>query len=321
MSELYNNIAPLDRGIADRWKMRTHDNPRHKLTPHDIDAIMSPLFKTRQSTQITERHAQAIVMLVQAAGLENGAIDRIRSYVELAEKNLSFEFDSLSSDSDLSPIYSALITAPRLPFTNPKTLVTYAPNDYLAIWELVRQKKILIIQTKLGGLDVLTKDDGEYYSDSNLLIIYDRPNDPNRAKTIVHEATHAIQDWRDLRIQKRYAEADAYIADSATLRQQTSRGALEDAAFTASRLVINGTAQVGNQAWQQAYDDVVKAYQDGHPGSTSWVKTSKKGETESYQYKAVLSAVDQRAREFGGWAVDAFKSTFGGISEVGKLIP
>ena len=320
MSELNDKVASLDKGIADRWKARTHDNPRHKLTPHDIDAIISPLFKTKQMTKITERQAQAIVMLVQETGLEKGAIDRIRQYVQLAEKSSSVEFEPLITDDQLSSIYSALASAPRFSFTNPRTQITYAPNDYAAVGELIRQKKILVFQAKLGGLEVLTNDSGEYLSDRNLLFIYDGLNNAERPSTIVHEATHAIQDWRDLRIQARYAEADAYIAGSSTLSKPAFAGALAAAAFAASRLVIGGTAQPGNGAWKTAYDDVVKAYEDGHPGRY-WLRTEEKGETESDQYKAVLAAVDQRARAFGAWAVDALKSTLNVSEVLDKTLP
>lgn len=56
-----HQIAALDKGVADRWKVRTHDNGQHKLTPADVDSIISPLLKTEKkaSAKITEKQAEA----------------------------------------------------------------------------------------------------------------------------------------------------------------------------------------------------------------------------------------------------------------------
>jgi len=81
MSALYDQVAALDKGIADRWKARTRDNPGHKLTPGDIDAIVSPMLKKsdlqRGAARITEKQAEAIVALVRATNFDKGGVDRL----------------------------------------------------------------------------------------------------------------------------------------------------------------------------------------------------------------------------------------------------
>jgi len=317
VSQLFDQIAALDQGIADRWKARTHDNPRHKLTVADVDAIISPLLTTGAKTgvKLTEKQADAIVQLVRGTGLDSGALERIRFWVRFAEKSFGLDLRPLVTDDELSPINRSLAIALKFSFTSPKTNITYAPHDYLAIGELIRQKKIMVFQAKMADLYVLTQDAGEYRSDANILFVYDRSSGAAFASTIVHESTHAIQDWLDIGMQRRFAEADAYIAGFATLDQQTFQGELSAAAFLASRLVVNRRALPGNRDWQIAYDNVVKAYDATHTDGRELLRQVEKGETESDQYKAVVAAVDQRAREFGDWAADALKTTFGGVPQ------
>jgi hypothetical protein len=324
VSQLYDQIAALDKGVADRWKARSHDNPQHKLTPADVDSIISPLLKTekKESAKITEKQAEAIVALVRGTGLEKGALDRIRFWVKFAEKSLSLDLQPLVSADDLLPINQSLATASKISFASPGTKINYAPHDYMAIAELIQRQKIMVFQARMGDLFVLTEDDGEYRSDFNMLFIYDKRDNVAFTGTIVHECTHAIQDWLDIAMQRRFAEADAYIAGFAMLSTQQFAGDLSDAAFRASRFVIDRKAQSGNKDWQKAYDQVVKAYDNSHTDGRELMRNTEKGETESDQYKTITASIDQRAREFGEWALDTLKGSVDGLTAgVSNAIP
>jgi hypothetical protein len=72
----------------------------------------------------------------------------------------------------------------------------------------------------MADLFVLTKDDGEYVSDFNMIVVYDKLDNLAFTSTIAPECTHANQDWLDIAMQRRFAEADAYIAGSAMLGTQ-----------------------------------------------------------------------------------------------------
>ena len=115
---------------------------------------------------------------------------------------------------------------------------------------------------------MFTKNDGEYRSDFNMLIIYRKLDSDAFTATVVHEATHAIRDWRDVRTRTHFNEADAYIAANTTLDEPFD-GALQTAAFRASRFVIERKAQPGNKDWQKAYENVVKAYDATHSDGTN----------------------------------------------------
>jgi len=324
VSQLYDQIAARDKGVADRWKARTHDNAQHKLTPADVDSIISPLLKTEKkaSAKITEKQAEAIVALVRETGLDEGALDRIRFWVNFAEKSLALDLRPLVSADELLPINQSLATASKISFASPGTKMNYAPHDYMAIADLIQRQKIMVFQARMADLFVLTKDDGEYLSDFNMIFIYDKLDNLAFTSTIVHECTHAIQDWLDIAMQRRFAEADAYIAGSAMLGTRQFEGDLSDAAFRASRFVIDRKAQSGNKDWQKAYDQVVKAYEDSHTDGRELMRNTEKGETESDQYKSITAAIDQRDRDFREWAADTLRNTVDGLAgDLASTIP
>jgi hypothetical protein len=324
MSALYDQVAALDKGIADRWKLRTHDDPKHKLSPGDIDAIVSPLLKAEKKEGrpfITQKQAEAIVALVQVTNFSQGGLDRLRFWVQFAEASIALDLRPLVSSDELSPIYKALAVASNFSFSSPGTNIAYAPHHYMGIAELIKEVKITVFQAEISDLRVLTKEDGEYRSDFNMLIVYDKLNDSAFTQTIVHETTHAIQDWLDVKTQRRFAESDAYIAGAATQDKQMFAGQLSDASFKASRFVIDGKALPSNKGWLNAYDAVVKAYDAAHSDGRELLIETEKGETESDQYKVIVDAID-KALEFKDWAADTYKNAVDGLAEdLAKTLP
>src|SRR5208283_5108368 len=88
MSELFDDLAALDRKIANRWKIRTRDNVRHVLSAADIDFIFADVIKSAHTTDITEKQGSAIIMLLNAsmaanAAKSDAALDRIIHYWSL----------------------------------------------------------------------------------------------------------------------------------------------------------------------------------------------------------------------------------------------
>ena len=77
---------------------------------------------------------------------------------------------------------------------------------------------------------------------------------------IVHEATHTIQDWRDLVSTDKFTEADAYVAQAVSAMSSGKQYFLEYPALeTAGRLALAGKGVAGNAEWSNAYDAVVRA--------------------------------------------------------------
>jgi len=67
MSQLFNDLAKLDRNIANRWETRTGDNERHILTARDIDFILADVIRTARTTDITKKQGTAMVLLINAS--------------------------------------------------------------------------------------------------------------------------------------------------------------------------------------------------------------------------------------------------------------
>jgi hypothetical protein len=255
-------------------------------------------------------------------GLDRGALDSIRFWVNFAEKSLALDLQPLVSADELLPINQSLATASKISFASPGTKINYAPHDYMAIADLIQRQKNNGFPGSDGRSIRPDQGCGEYLSDFNMIFVYDKLDNLAFASTIVHECTHAIQDWLDLAMQRRFAEADAYIAGSARLGTQQFEGDLSDAAFRAPRFVIDRKAQSGNKDWQKAYDQVVKAYEDGHTDGRELMRNTEKGEPESDQYKSVTAAIDQRGREFREWAADTLRNTVDGLAaDVANTIP
>jgi hypothetical protein len=53
---------------------------------------------------------------------------------------------------------------------------------------------------------------GIYWSGNDRLILYKGVSPLQQRWLIIHEVTHAVQDWSDAVLADKYAEADAYIA-------------------------------------------------------------------------------------------------------------
>jgi hypothetical protein len=67
MSKLFDDLAALDKKIADPWKIRTRDNDKHVLSPADVDFILADVIRSARITDITEKQGSAIVMLANTS--------------------------------------------------------------------------------------------------------------------------------------------------------------------------------------------------------------------------------------------------------------
>jgi hypothetical protein len=72
MSKFYDELAALDRGIANRWKARSHDNPDFRLQPKDIEVILDPLMQPKG--MIKETQVEAIEKLILEGKCTNDAL-------------------------------------------------------------------------------------------------------------------------------------------------------------------------------------------------------------------------------------------------------
>jgi hypothetical protein len=271
MSQLFANLTNLDRKLANRWKIRTRDNARHILTPADVDFILADLIKSAGTTDITPHQGEAILLMYNASVAENSdksgpAFDRIVHYVNIWRKAFRLNLKLIVDQGQLQQIADLLGNGAvsRITFKSPGTNISYAPFDYIAVGQLIVNRDVPVYMSYSGGLSTLANASASYLANVNNLMIYTM--DPRKRRvSLVHEATHAIQDWEDIESLVHHNEADAFIAESVTEltlypdSRDSNDDDLEKKALAAAKMVIDKTAIDSNRIWQRAYGEVVTA--------------------------------------------------------------
>jgi len=241
--------------------------------------------------------------------------------------------EHLDTDAELAPIFEALgnDVVGRIIFKSPGTGITYAPFDYQAIRELISKKLIKVSEIRVARTSNALDYRGEYNPDRNTLRInQSRTTDPvQRKQTIVHEATHAIQDWKDVASLAHDEEADAEIAEA--LAHHAMRGVFPPASpsepwapvvAAAAEFVVQRRADGRNQGWLDAYGKVVKEMADLHKKDGVRSSKEKRGPRESEMYRwEALGAENRQA----GWeavkrSADEMSKSMRGI-DLSKYIP
>jgi hypothetical protein len=238
VSQLCNHIAALDKGLAERWKARTHAHAQPQLTPAGVDSILSPLLKTEKkaSAKISEKQAEAIVALVRErpdstrarwTGFDAGSISRKSLWPST--------YIPWSARTGSCPLTTPWLALRKFPsqvleqrLTMPRTITGQSRTSFG-----VKKKRGVIFQVRMADLFVLTKDDGEYLSDFNRIVVYDKLGNLAFTSTIVPECRHAIQDWLDIAMQRR--RSGCVHCRLCHVGHSAFEGDLSDAAFRAVR--------------------------------------------------------------------------------------
>ena len=297
MGEIFDRAAALDRSIAERWKTRTREDTRRPLTSGDLDFIVGPSFSPAR--RITEAEGKAMVTIFQECTFAAGAFDRLVFYVERGRNADNLNMVTLTTDEELAHVYAALghDVVGKILFKSPGTRLTYAPFDYIGVRDLIAQRHVTVRMSKLGGLARAAKAAGTYMSTRNHLNLYDEDVEPTvRLLNVVHECTHAVQDWKDMRATIRAREADAFIA--AAVAEHALRGELhlidldeEDTTIArAAHFIRKGNADENNRAWLDAYEAVAKIMDKYYAYSTMQTNWASEGGREKTIFDAILSS-------------------------------
>ena len=257
--EFFTQLASLDRGIADRWKRATGGRLSARVGEKAIEDIVIPVLLTKK---VTASQAQALAMVFHTDGLNTEArIFLVTAIIAAYDNDIFFAGSAkpLITRDDLQPIDAALGMANvgKIHFTSPGTGMTYTPNLYNAIRGLIHDRKIRLFE--VDAAEMLTRL-GDYRGDLNRLVLYKGAAPAARAEIIVHEATHAIQDWRNLDSIHKFTEADAYIAGAVSALRANPDYILEYKAEqkAAYDLILDGRAARMDKAWTEAYANLVK---------------------------------------------------------------
>jgi hypothetical protein len=303
MSKFLDELTTLDKKIADRWKIRTHDNEKVVLSAADIDFILADVIKSARTTDITEKQGSAIVQLIQASIAADEkksapAYKRVVYYVNVWEKANRLNLQPFVTAEELKPIADLLRseTVSRIIFKSPGTKISYAPFDYIAVGQLIVNRDVKVFMSMTGGLSGFASTIGEYYHEENFFFIYTM--DPRERRLgFVHEGTHIIQDWQDVSSFAHHNEADAFIAAAVAeltlYSDPDDEGDIAKSALMAAKMVIDKTTVDSNKDWQRAYQAVVTAVGKVYHKYGIRIDQVKKGEgaSERTKYQTLLGEI------------------------------
>lgn len=265
--EFLKQLTALDAGIASRWKTASGGKLSATIEARHVLDILRPLF---DANKITANQAKALALFWSSSWEKLTVEARAVFFVNIED---AYTFDlffngsavQLATDTQLSTVNAAIgQAAGAISFISPPmddgTGVLYSADRYNAMKRLIADGKIKVFEVDAGALQ---SSAGLYRSDIDRLIIYKGLPPILTNFTIIHEVTHAIQDWRDVVVDHEYTEADAYIAAAAAalaVDKSTLDMIVEyPAQKVAAQIVIDKKATPKNDAWVKAYKDVVKA--------------------------------------------------------------
>jgi hypothetical protein len=313
--QFYRELSALDKGVADRWK-RVTGKLRATISDDAIVTIFGPI---TASHKITAKQAQAMqtFWMYTYAKMTDRAKELFTEVTALA-----YDFDwffagsakPLVTDDDLREFHAALNMnlVGRINFVSPRTGLSYFPGLYTAVNLLVAKGLVKVYSVDAAAL--LSRG-GLYRSDINRLVIYEGLDPVLKLPTIVHEATHAIQDWRDLVSVHQFAEADAFVAQAVAAISTGKKYFLEYLAQEdAGRLVLAGKGAAGNAEFEAAYLAIVKAIEGDRQyinvKDVPWKPAAKEKGTDEAKILAQLLKDIKQAEDFAEWGKNALDETF-----------
>lgn len=300
-SSVYKQLAALDSGIADRWWDASKGDQGY-VDIKGEELIIDPIMKSKK---VTTKQAEAIKILYASGHLDDVAILALKLDMNTARKFLPRKrLQEKKTPLEWGRVIAALSMAnvAKIAFISPGSNFFYIPFYFSVIKELVRSGDISVWDSEVDGLPELVGELGTYDTDSNFLILYPEATGIVEQSTIVHEATHAIQDWLDVVLLTKHAEADAYICGAVVERvkgHKTSNEIICNAAYEAAQYVMDGTCKLNNTKWTEAYGAVVSEIEQDNQyrQRANHIFTTKKageGDSESQRFSKILKDITRR---------------------------
>jgi hypothetical protein len=242
-SEVYKKISRFDPGIADRWWAVTAGNVKAPISAADLQKIIGDL-----DSKVTAQQAGAIDQLDRwHDNFTEEAHEALRVKLILAHnkgaiwRGASQRLNGPSSRALPERITDAFKHIANVNFTSPASNFQYSPSQYLAVLELIRKQEIYLYEVEDHGLTVRAGGPTAYYdrsSDPRMLVInQERYTGTFSQRTLIHECTHAIQDWAKVPgLVGKQAEADGLVCGwvvGRAMGETLLEGLAEEAHFAA----------------------------------------------------------------------------------------
>jgi hypothetical protein len=187
-------------------------------------------------TRLDEVELADLSVILAWADLDEPARRYIEKVLRKRQAHIIGAFRSRLRGDELEEVADCLCprNVARIEFTNPLTRPRqrYHPSQYAKVRELLLGRQIKVYRYQFGPYwdavgDAILKGRGRYDSRSNEMLlpadVLMTPLTPSwvaRDALVVHEATHAIQDWSDLTMDAASVEADACVAQAIALLTQ-----------------------------------------------------------------------------------------------------
>jgi hypothetical protein len=222
-SEAYKAISKFDRGIADRWWAVTEragrpGNVHVEIGPAGLQEIIGDL-----GSSVTPSEAGAIDQLTsEHRGFTDEALKKLSDMIALAHndyaiwRGASRRLSGPSSGPLPRNVTDAFRHIAHINFISPVSNFRYLPSQYLAVLELIRKGEIYLYEVQDHGLTVRAGGPRAYYDRTGdprkLVINQERYTGTFSQPALIHECTHAIQDWAKVPgLIGKHAEADAFV--------------------------------------------------------------------------------------------------------------
>jgi hypothetical protein len=255
------DLKACDPGIAERWQ-KVGGKLDKTVDETVFDKVFLPVFKGK-SISTGQAKALDLFWMKMWPKFTDDAGALYQTAIRIAYDNELFTANPsarLKTADQLKDYFGAIgAAAGKLTFTSPGTGIAYTPDTYLAIKQLMTDGQIAVFEADAAYLQAKA---GRYRSDVNRLVLYKTPKPENKRWAIVHEVTHAIQDWFDIKKKFKYTETDAFIAAAVAALgvNEATYTAMQDypSQRAAAQIVLDKKAVLSNADWTGAYANVVK---------------------------------------------------------------
>jgi hypothetical protein len=205
-----------------------HSRAGASIDKREIEGIFKEVLLDKW---IDKKETADLALLLEYAQLAPNIKRHLRTLLFNKEIQIARQKRRRLSGNELRDVVYVLRKHTRgLKFTNPKDNITYSERHYDVIGERILRGAIRVFTYVDRTSGAIFVSEGHYRGLENELYIrhpyYDVTSDGNPdphlkalnfAGVIVHEVTHAVQDWMDLRISPNSSEADAYLASALCL--------------------------------------------------------------------------------------------------------
>lgn len=245
-----------------------------KVSRRDAAAIIRSVTEDRA---VTLQEFADLELIIGMAEISKSATRYFRDFVTRRRKQTAEKLNFAEASVRIANILADKKITGKVLFTSSGTKITYLFASYHAISKLVIEGSIQAKSFDYGNEVLRTQSDGGVYeSRDNVLTIARTGTALDFQERVIHEATHAIQDFGNFPIQHQYGEADAYITGAFIQRRRTTEDVRNAALDVVEKMVKDKTTTTDPGLYKALLKAVMKDRDYRRVGRRSMREKSKK---------------------------------------------